>query len=1517
VTSRDELAGRKLGDFVVRERLGEGGFGVVYRAMQPLLGRDVVLKVLHRRYEGDARILHRFLQEARLASRLDHPFAAHVYAMGVERDGLLWIAMELVDGLSLDRWLAERGPIAPGALVPFIEQLAEVVHTAHERGIVHRDLKPANVMVIERAGRLLPKLLDLGVAKLLESTEPPLDADEPDELRARRTITQGVAIGSPPYMAPEQWNGGDVGPRSDVYALGVLVYEAVTGRRPFIARAREEFAALHACGTVPSLGGEHPAALEAFLQRALAKHPDQRPQTALAFAAELRQACASLRAEDDERPPYRGLAPFELSDREWFVGRETEIGALLARWHDHRLQIVVGPAGAGKSSFVRAGVVARLADWCVIVFRPGEDPLAALAAAAGCEEVGQADRLRDPEHRRASLSRLADRAGMGVVLVVDQLEEIFSRTREGEQRAALAALLGDIARGADPRVRAICTLRDDFLMRAAALEPLRHELSRALFLLSNPSRTDMIRAIVDPAARLGYALEDDGLAEEMVEEVIERPGALALLSFGASRLWEMRDRATRRLTRRAYQEMGGLAGALGQHAEAAYAAFEVADQRLIGRIFRLLVTAERVRATIALEELEPRLGPRAAVLIERLVADRLVVLEQRDGDPVGHQVELAHEALIEAWPRLQRWASADLAARKLGEQVRASARQWDARGRPRGLLWRGEALRELEVSGVATTGIEAEFARTSSAEARRVRRAKAAAVAAMVCVIVVAGTLLVAANREAERRAAQAAASDAQTRTLLAAQYKEQARLELLAGRHGPAMVLLLAALDAGAPHDPALEIMLGEASRSLDAQRVVGGTGERALEWLRANRDGSLAITLDADHRAQLWDLLRRVQIGDLRPSFGIVLGIGMDDAGRRIWTSATDGVVRIYGADGRLVRELCPVPRGTAPGAMMSPDGGWIACIDGTTLARWQVDRESVVWRSELPDRDVTAMAAGPDGRQLHVAGRSWLVTIDADTGKQVIARHGHEGPIAHIAISVDGSILTTAGSDGTVRVWDPSGARPRLTFGPFTDRVVAVDATTELVAATTQDGTLRLWDARSGEPRRVAGSHAGSASALHFVRGGLGLVSAGADGLVRQWDPRTGLLVASLAGHAGRVHRASVTRDGRVITAGHDGTLRLWTPSWETRGTVAVPRRRDQSPVMSWTGDRVALASTRGGMVWSPVSATLRELVHDAATVVAVGGDRGLAMTGARDGSIRIWQAGEAVVELGGHTVAIRGARFDSTARQLITVDDSGTLYRWDLTQQPPTGLLIASSPGTTGAVFRGDGSWIAAVGHEGIRIWDSARGAVLATFGDHRAGVLEFSPSGDLLAAGGDDGVLRLWRDDGRPLHAITAHRGDIITVQFAPAGDRLVTVGGDRVARIWQVATGALLGEIDAASQTVLDATFVRGGAIVATIGSDRLVQLWDVASGKPLARIFQHHAERGSHDIANVGEVLVSRSNDTLAATVLVPAPQDLTHLRTLTRCLIPLVIEHGTLIRRSLPADSADRQILPKAKCP
>ncbi len=289
-TESGALIGRTLGKFTIVEAVGRGGSGEVYRAEQPQLGRSAVIKVLRPEHATSANRTERFLREAKLASRLDHPYAAHIYAFGVEPDGIFWIAMEHVRGMTLDELVARRGAMPPAVFGPLFARLCEVIHTAHELGIIHRDIKGSNVMVIERAGQLLPKLLDFGIAKGIEAE--PEDGETVEEADDNPALTQhGATLGSPQYMAPEQWvSAHDVDARADIYALGILAYRCVGGGLPFGKLDRAKLAMAHLSIPPPALPATVPASISEVVMRALAKQPGARWPSALAFGDAMRAA---------------------------------------------------------------------------------------------------------------------------------------------------------------------------------------------------------------------------------------------------------------------------------------------------------------------------------------------------------------------------------------------------------------------------------------------------------------------------------------------------------------------------------------------------------------------------------------------------------------------------------------------------------------------------------------------------------------------------------------------------------------------------------------------------------------------------------------------------------------------------------------------------------------------------------------------------------------------------------------------------------------------------------------------------------------------------------------------------------------------------------------------------------------------------------------------------------------------------------------------------------------------------
>lgn len=327
----------------------------------------------------------------------------------------------------------------------------------------------------------------------------------------------------------------------------------------------------------------------------------------VAFADDALDDLHSALAETalDNASPYPGLAPFTESDTGNFFGRESEIGALWRRIAGRRLLAVVGPSGAGKSSLMRAGVIARAPPgWRAVVCQPGEEPFLAVARALAPDLADDAYELRqllafhDPDIALAVAARWRGRWDEAL-LVVDQFEELFTLNPDTVQER-FVELLRRLVDAAGIHVALV--LRDDFLLechRHPRLAPIFGELTP----VGPPPGTELRKALTEPAARHLYGFESELLVDEMVSEVESERGALPLLAFAVSRLWEHRDRERRLLTREAYERIGGVGGALAQHAEATVDAIGHDRLPIVRELFRNLVTAQGTRAVRQWDEL--------------------------------------------------------------------------------------------------------------------------------------------------------------------------------------------------------------------------------------------------------------------------------------------------------------------------------------------------------------------------------------------------------------------------------------------------------------------------------------------------------------------------------------------------------------------------------------------------------------------------------------------------------------------------------------------------------------------------------------------------------------------------------------------------------------------------------------------------------------------------------------------------------------------------------------------------
>jgi len=300
-TAPDGMIGRILGDrYRVLSRLGEGGMGTVYLCEHAILRRRFALKVLRPELGGDPELVERFRNEAIAASRIGQENVVDVVDFGAEEDGALYYVMEALDGRSIGAILRDEGPFPLARALGLLEQTCRALAAAHARGVVHRDVKPDNIFVVRREELERVKILDFGISHV------------PHEMSGSRLTVAGSIIGTPEYMAPEQASGATVDHRADVYAVGVLAYEMLTGVLPI--EAGNAVATLVAAQTRPpsppsSRRRELPAEVDRIVLRALAKRPDDRFPTMLEFAAEIARVRAGLFGAGGTPDPHRGAAP--------------------------------------------------------------------------------------------------------------------------------------------------------------------------------------------------------------------------------------------------------------------------------------------------------------------------------------------------------------------------------------------------------------------------------------------------------------------------------------------------------------------------------------------------------------------------------------------------------------------------------------------------------------------------------------------------------------------------------------------------------------------------------------------------------------------------------------------------------------------------------------------------------------------------------------------------------------------------------------------------------------------------------------------------------------------------------------------------------------------------------------------------------------------------------------------------------------------------------------------------------
>jgi WD40 repeat protein/DNA-binding SARP family transcriptional activator len=1144
---------------------------------------------------------------------------------------------------------------------------------------------------------------------------------------------------------------------------------------------------------------------------------DPGPDLAALEQAILRQepslVAGSVLPEPSATCPYLGLVPYDVGDADLFFGRDVALAACLHRLATINTLALVGPSGCGKSSLLRAGVVAALRrdDRQVVVVTPGPHPMDALT--------------------------ILPTSGPAPVLVVDQCEEVISLCENAQERADFFAAIADHA----VRAPLVVALRADRLGDVSAYPGFARLVEQSLYLLGAMDEDDLRAAVEGPARQAGLLLEP-GLVDLLVREVQGEPGALPLLSHALRETWTRRDGRT--LTVDGYRQTGGIRGAVAQSAEDVYEQVSSNQRPLLRDLLLRLVAptpeGEPVRSRV----------PRRAVatdaeherLIELLVTARLLTSD--DG-----VVELAHEALARAWPRLRAWLDDDVEGQRIFRHLAGAADAWESLGRPDSELYRGvrltQAIEWRDRTHADLTPTEVEF--------------------------------LDAAQRlsETERRSAE-------DRARHGARLKRRTRI-MLAG----VVVLIVAVVAAGL-------IAMRQAERADIATTAADARRAAGLSLDADDFDLSLLLAVEAVNlydspftRANLLDVLSRspgllgafrhdepIEAIDVNPVDGTV-AIGGAAAGVSFLAANTldpadtyDDPPRQleYRADGRQIAIATTI---TPTGSSSELDAAPVRLVDAAAL------EEEPVQLGGFPSRqvEVSDLHYSADGDMLAVslddngAGQdaSSAMVWDVDMPSRPV-QHIRTGQAWAVALSPDGDLLYVGALDPTeLTTYDvatgrivrtvglsPDGALDSTSVAGLHDGLeVSPDGATLAVRAP-YDDTVLVLDAATLTTREMLRGHTAPVTTVQFSRDGTLIATGSDDQQVLVWDVATGAQQDQLQGHSGPVWGLAFGPDDATLySASTDRMLLAWDVGGDGRlirrtGPVDDALRYGMSAVPAPDGEAVAYIGPAGppnapggtirfldvaaGRLGAPIATS-----DESSGATWRAPDFEQFATAGEDGWLRVWDRhdGEMLAEL---SVAadVADVAYTADGENILVSERSGTLFQIDADTLEPSGApvrlhhpiseVVASPDGRTALVLH-EGEWITAA--------DLAGGSVLYTrdlgFGAKQA---DISPDGRLVAVvceSGEVGVLDI--ESGNWLRPPVLNGDNVTEVAYAPDGATFVSTGLGGTVSIWDGRTNARLGTVRRSQTTWAAVEFLPDGHTVVIATPDGDIHTWDTRPG--------------------------------------------------------------------------------------